>query len=353
MINKIRDIVSTNKLYAWMVIFILLMQAAVALSHMEASTPKAEEGLSAEAFRQDIEQKQEALRELLLKDYQLARLTSLIFLFGLAIIVTGTVLLVDYISRVRAGNEVIDKTFDQIEPLWSISDVVRIIIIFVFYSYFFSACSLLLRLFCSFRGLDRRAAIVASTGFMDILIFMFILRFVIVRYKQSVAALGVSIKNFLKNIKIAVYTYVCFLPILAVIFFMVLLVAKMLNYSPPPEPIYELVFKEQRPLLLIIISALITMLGPIIEEVFFRGFLYGALRRRLNIFYSILISALFFSLLHTNLLGFLPIVSLGILLAYVREKTGSLVPSMAIHIMHNTAVASMMFFARSLLSRAA
>jgi len=194
---------------------------------------------------------------------------------------------------------------------------------------------------------------VASTGFMDLLAFMFVLRFVVVKYKQSVRSLGIATKSFFKNIGIAIYTYVSFLPILAIVFFAILAISKIYDYSPPPEPIYELVFEEKRPLLLIIITSLITMLGPIIEEIFFRGFLYGALRKRMSIFYSILISALFFSLLHTNLLGFVPILTLGMMLAYVREKTGSLVPSMAIHIMHNTAVAGMMFFARGLLQRAA
>ena len=101
-----------------------------------------------------------------------------------------------------------------------------------------------------------------------------------------------------------------------------------------------------------IISCLIAVFGPVIEEVFFRGFLYTALRKRMNILYSILISSCFFSLLHTNPLGFVPILALGMLLAYVREKTGSLVPSIGIHIMHNTALTGMMFFVRELTSGA-
>jgi membrane protease YdiL (CAAX protease family) len=141
---------------------------------------------------------------------------------------------------------------------------------------------------------------------------------------------------------------VTFLPILAILLILIVGIAKVLNYNPPPEPIYELVFEEKRPILLVMISGLATLLGPAIEEVFFRGFLYGALKKNIGILWAILVSSLFFSLLHTNLIGFMPILSLGIFLAYLREKTGSLVPPITVHIIHNTALISFMFLLRRL-----
>ena len=113
-----------------------------------------------------------------------------------------------------------------------------------------------------------------------------------------------------------------------------------------PQPIYELIFKEQRPFFLVIISVLVAFIGPAAEEIFFRGFLYSALRKKLNVLWAIVTSALLFSALHTNLLGFLPIMVLGMFLAYLREKTGSLVPSICVHIIHNSALAGLMFLAR-------
>jgi len=256
-----------------------------------------------------------------------------------------------YIIKKRRGTEPIPRTLETEAPLWGIGDFIRIAIIFIFLSYTFSAFSYILKLHFSGEGLDRRAGLVASTTFMDFLIFMFVLRFVIVKYKQNISALGISAKRLVKNIMVGVYSYVGFLPILTVLFLTVLVIAKLLNYTPPPEPVYELIFEEKRPYLLVIISCLIALLGPIIEEVFFRGFLYTALRKRAGVLFSILISASLFSLLHTNLLGFVPILALGMLLAYVREKTGSLIPSITIHVIHNTALAGMMFFVRELSSK--
>jgi membrane protease YdiL (CAAX protease family) len=46
--------------------------------------------------------------------------------------------------------------------------------------------------------------------------------------------------------------------------------------------------------------------------------------------------------------GFLPIMALGLLLTYLYEKTGSLVSSMAVHIMHNVAMVILVFLARNI-----
>lgn len=79
-------------------------------------------------------------------------------------------------------------------------------------------------------------------------------------------------------------------------------------------------------------AALAVIVAPIVEETFFRGMLYTALRSRLGVWWSSLISGAFFAAVHPTLPGgFLPILVLGMVLAILREKTGSLVPSMICH----------------------
>lgn len=72
------------------------------------------------------------------------------------------------------------------------------------------------------------------------------------------------------------------------------------------------------------------------EELFFRGFLYTAMRRRLNAFFSMVISALIFSLIHLDFGGAIGLFFLGFIFAYVTEKTKSIVPSMIAHCMWNS-----------------
>lgn len=76
--------------------------------------------------------------------------------------------------------------------------------------------------------------------------------------------------------------------------------------------------------------------APILEEIFFRGLLYGALRRRFGIAAGVLLSAVVFSLLHPQLpLGFLPIFVLGAVFALLYEWRQSLIPGMVMHALNN------------------
>jgi membrane protease YdiL (CAAX protease family) len=327
-----------------MAVFVILIRVFVVFSYLEGPKPAKEPVLTREDFKQQIEKKQQALKELMQKNQELALGLGYLSMLILASLITGGIFLADYIAKKRHKIEVIPQTLDSPQPAWSIGDVIKVIILFIFYNYLFSIFAHIV----SANRFDRRMDLVTSTGVMDILTLIFILWFVIDKRRQGLDALGVSFKKFLKNIGIAIYSYVTFLPILAILLILIVGIAKVLNYNPPPEPIYELVFEEKRPILLVMISGLATLLGPAIEEVFFRGFLYGALKKNIGILWAILVSSLFFSLLHTNLIGFMPILSLGIFLAYLREKTGSLVPPITVHIIHNTALISFMFLLRRL-----
>ena len=84
------------------------------------------------------------------------------------------------------------------------------------------------------------------------------------------------------------------------------------------------------------------------EEIFFRGFLYTAIKKETNTGQAIFISALLFSFLHAHLVGFLPILILGMFLAYLYEKTGSLVPSITVHVIHNLIMVVFIFLIKGI-----
>ena len=87
-------------------------------------------------------------------------------------------------------------------------------------------------------------------------------------------------------------------------------------------------------------AVLIVFLGgiavPFAEELLFRGLLYPWLRSRLNLILAIALSAVFFSLLHLQLVVLLPILFMGAVLALLREKSGSIWPPMTYHALQNT-----------------
>lgn len=86
----------------------------------------------------------------------------------------------------------------------------------------------------------------------------------------------------------------------------------------------------------VVFSALVlAVLGPLGEEVFFRGFLFGALAQRMRVGGAIAASAAVFALLHMELGVLIPIFVTGLLLTWLYARTGSLWPSFLAHLGQN------------------
>jgi ABC-2 type transport system permease protein/sodium transport system permease protein len=83
-------------------------------------------------------------------------------------------------------------------------------------------------------------------------------------------------------------------------------------------------------------------LPAVSEELFFRGYLFGALRARMNATATILASAGIFGAFHliaTDSLAverLLPTTAIGVVLGWVRWKTRSILPGMLLHALHNS-----------------
>ena len=80
---------------------------------------------------------------------------------------------------------------------------------------------------------------------------------------------------------------------------------------------------------------LLAVIVPLGEEVFFRGFVYGGLRARWGVPIAALASALFFSAVHLQVVHGFPIFLLGLILAWLYERNGSLVPAVIAHALNN------------------
>ena len=85
-------------------------------------------------------------------------------------------------------------------------------------------------------------------------------------------------------------------------------------------------------------AIILIILSPIGEEVLFRGIAYTALKRRQDKWRAMIITSVFFAILHMQLIHFFPIVLSGFILVYLFELTGSLVPSITLHFAYNLAL---------------
>lgn len=137
------------------------------------------------------------------------------------------------------------------------------------------------------------------------------------------------------GVRFAFEAYFFSLPLLALLLFIVAWVLNLLRIEPAPQPIFTLYLSEGRTRVVRLLLLLAVVAGPIAEEMFFRGLLYGWLRVRVGVMRGLFLSALLFALLHMDAVAFFPILGLGLLFGWVYEQTGSLAAPVAIHIFHN------------------
>ena len=105
--------------------------------------------------------------------------------------------------------------------------------------------------------------------------------------------------------------------------------------APAPQPDQIPLEEEPTGALLWIVGVSVVLLAPLAEEAFFRGFVFGGLRRWARRWPAVLISALAFTIPHVQPIVLLPIFVLGIVLAWVVERRRSLVPSIVAHLAFN------------------
>lgn len=80
----------------------------------------------------------------------------------------------------------------------------------------------------------------------------------------------------------------------------------------------------------------ISIVGPILEELLFRGSIQKLFMEKATPVKAILISSLIFGLIHGNPAQIVNAFFIGIILGWLYYKTGSLVPSILIHVINNS-----------------
>ncbi len=86
----------------------------------------------------------------------------------------------------------------------------------------------------------------------------------------------------------------------------------------------------------ILMTLLVVFLAPFIEEIIFRGFLQKFLEERWrDITRAVLVTSLFFAVIHLNPYWVLQIYFLGLILGYLAWFTGSIFPPLILHAVNN------------------
>lgn len=81
---------------------------------------------------------------------------------------------------------------------------------------------------------------------------------------------------------------------------------------------------------------IISIFAPLLEELFFRGFIYRTFTKTWPLWLASILSAVLFALIHFQIQTVLPLFFLGLILNYAYQKTGSVWTAVAFHSLNNT-----------------
>ena len=92
---------------------------------------------------------------------------------------------------------------------------------------------------------------------------------------------------------------------------------------------------KQAPLTIYATLFAAVFIAPFCEEVFFRGFVFPGLRRAMPVGWAIVLSSLLFAVAHADPGSFAVLFIIGLALAFLRWRTGSIWPGMILHMLNN------------------
>lgn len=82
----------------------------------------------------------------------------------------------------------------------------------------------------------------------------------------------------------------------------------------------------------------LVLLGPLSEEVFFRGYAFRYITQEAGVTAGLLVSSVLFAAIHFNVSGFLLYLTIGCILAWVHHRTNHLLAPVAGHVVVNAVV---------------
>ena len=177
---------------------------------------------------------------------------------------------------------------------------------------------------------------VVSTVTMDLMLVALVVGFLRVLRDRDPAELFGLRRMPLKQAFITAVVWV--VPALLVVWAVSAGAASMLKGVWPdlgPQSTVEVLETSKSPLVKFALSITAVVVAPLAEEILFRGFLFGVIKRYTDTYFAALVSALLFASVHMHVGFFLPLFALGVIFAMAYEATGCLLVSILMHALFN------------------
>ncbi len=310
-------------------------------NHADQTTAKGS-GPAMNQTKQSASQELKGKEELFKKNLESRpELLTLLSLVVLAVLGLGIAADIYFLRRMMRGLPLFPGALPQRDVRWGLAEVWKVFVFLFFIEAAIIFAEILFSSLFKWPLAGKDLVMMINSLFRDVAVAGLVIYWVKRRFKEPLSHIGLTTKNLFKNITAGILSYLALLPVLLAAIFIVAMIAQIFSYEPPPQTVVQLYLKESQKGSLVFFTFFVAIAGPAIEEIFFRGFAYPAFRTRFGVRFAILITAAIFALLHWHLAAFLPIFILGLCLASLYEKTGSLVPSMTLHMIHNLIMVGM------------
>ncbi len=224
---------------------------------------------------------------------------------------------------------------------WSVLDIVLAIIVAAVGILVLNLLVLGLGLALKVPLQENGVALAVFLGVQDLIVVATAWLFSIARYKTGPESLG--LRSF--SVPVGCTMSVALLMASYAVRVLYALVALAFGVQLSPQAVLMRLQTQGIGFVLTLIAA--AVVAPIAEEIFFRGFMYGGLRKRIGVVAAMLVSTIFFTALHLTVELFVPIFFLGLFLAWLYEYTGSLYPGMLLHAANNAISLILLYVAQS------
>lgn len=124
-----------------------------------------------------------------------------------------------------------------------------------------------------------------------------------------------------------------------------LLLNGMFAHSLPVQPIAEALSRDSQPGIFLLILVLVSVIiGPVAEEILFRGFAYPFFENRFTRVAAIWLNGAFFGLAHFDMYRWVPLSLAGMCLTWAFQRTASLEVCILAHAVWNGIMVILVYF---------
>ncbi|MFH1875867.1 MAG: CPBP family intramembrane glutamic endopeptidase [Candidatus Omnitrophota bacterium] len=170
--------------------------------------------------------------------------------------------------------------------------------------------------------------LLTANGLMELGTILLVVAFLSVRW--------LDFKIQRQNLTAILSVYTATLPLLILAAFVSTLVTQTLNITRTINPAIPLFLTLKNKPMMALLAFEAAILGPVAEELFFRGFIYKFTRTRFSFLPAAIATSLFFAVLHRTPYDILPLSFISIALCYTYEKTQNIISPIIFHSLYNT-----------------